>query len=670
MLYEEQAFHVELLVVNLLFLKRLEKRVFDGLLNMSIGRMNNGKRYYGVTKHGLMEINILKHRVFEPKDAISDESLSWVRLRINQCLESHSKCSKSSKNLLPTRILSFKKNSTGSIEVSLKETNNARGVYACFSHRWGASDQYMTTRGIYADMLQGIPWTSIPRTFQDAIKFSLSLGIENIWIDSLCIIQDDPSDWQAQAAQMASIYQNSYITLAATASSDSQSGCFWHSDASYEKAFQTEIGDFSVRKTLKHWERLWASNSSLVFPLLSRAWVFQERLLPSRVLHFSHHELVWECMEFADCQCGGYYVPSNPKSSDWTKEESWWLAVELYTSLHLTHQQDRLPAFFGFVSFYAQSTGASIQKDYFAGLWRKSLHKDLLWRIESSALDLGTPPTRLCLCFDGTRSIDGNWRCQYSYSAACSAQCLSQRQFCRYGQSDAAVPYDFEFVGSCSGREDGFTSIPLLRDMYGKEKERLSYDRSPYLAPSWSWASARTRVNFWNDVKGQRQNDCEVNHIEVNHDHQNLVGSIASALLRVNGHITAALLHYQTLPDPTNSMVRNHDILTYGLQIRDDKRLLDFHPDYVFSLEGEKWLPAGARVFLLHITSGVHMVLIEKSYFELDWEERLTIAESGSNQGNRLKDNEKYVRIGVFRIPDDRSVRYTTTYWANNIEIV
>jgi hypothetical protein len=609
-------------------------------------------------------------QAFEPKDAISDESLSWVQLRIDQCLRNHSKCSKSIDNLLPIRVLSLKKNSAGSIEVSLKETNNERGVYACLSHRWGGSDSYMTTRSSYADMLKGIAWTSIPRTFQDAMIFSQSLGIENIWIDSLCIVQDDPFDWQAQAAQMASIYQNSYITLAATTSSDNQSGCLWHSNASYEKAFRTEVGVFSARKTLKHWERLWASNSALVFPLLSRAWVFQERLLPPRVLHFSHHELIWECMELADCQCGGYYVPSNPKSSDWTKEESWRLAVELFTSLHLTHQQDRLPAFFGFVSFYAQSIGASIQKDYFAGLWRKSLHKDLLWRIDSSALTLGTPATRLCLCFDGTLSIDRYWRCQYSYSAACSLQCLSQRRFCRYGQSDAAVPYYFEFVGSCSGQGDGFSSIPQLRDAYGKETQRLPCDRSPYLAPSWSWASARTRVNFWNDVKEPRENDCKINNIEVNHDRQHLVGSIASALLRIDGHITAALLHYQSLPDTTNPTIRHHDILTYGLEIREDKRLLDFYPDYVFSLEGEKWLPEGTRVFLLHITSGAHLVLIEKRYFELGWKERLNIALLRSNQGNRLKNGEKYVRIGVFRIPDDRSIRYTTTYWADNIEIV
>jgi Heterokaryon incompatibility protein (HET) len=66
------------------------------------------------------------------------------------------------------------------------------------------------------------------------------LGIENIWIDSFCIIQDDQLNWREQAAHMATIYQNSYITLVATASLNSEAGCFWDSDASYERTFSVE----------------------------------------------------------------------------------------------------------------------------------------------------------------------------------------------------------------------------------------------------------------------------------------------------------------------------------------------------------------------------------------------------------------------------------------------
>jgi hypothetical protein len=54
------------------------------------------------------------------------------------------------------------------------------------------------------------------------------------------------------------------------------------------------------------------------FPLLTRAWVFQERLLASRVVHFSHHELVWECNQTGNCQCDGYKAEFNPKLCNWT----------------------------------------------------------------------------------------------------------------------------------------------------------------------------------------------------------------------------------------------------------------------------------------------------------------------------------------------------------------
>ncbi len=55
MLYEEQDFVVELLVANPLFRRRINKHVYDGLLNMWIGPLNNGRSCYEATKHGLME---------------------------------------------------------------------------------------------------------------------------------------------------------------------------------------------------------------------------------------------------------------------------------------------------------------------------------------------------------------------------------------------------------------------------------------------------------------------------------------------------------------------------------------------------------------------------------------------------------------------------------------
>lgn len=611
-------------------------------------------------------------QTFQPTEVISSDSLSWVQSQIDECLKNHSKCSKAVEAVRPSRVLSLKSTSTGSIEVSLQETHSdQQGVYACLSHPWGGSETGRTTRASYPAMLKGIAWDTIPRTFQDTIQFLLSLGIKNVWIDSYCIIQDDPLDWQEQAAQMASIYQNSYITLAATSSLNNESGCFWDSDTSYEKNFRAEPDDFLVRRTMKHWERLWASNSAAVFPLLSRAWAFQERLLAPRVVHFSQNELVWECAEQGDCQCGGYFVPSNPKSRDWTSKDSWRSAVELFTTLHLTVEQDRLPAFFGFADFYAQSVGASLKTDYLAGLWKKSLHIDLLWRIDSSAQTLGTQSNRICCCFDGTYSSDETWRCQYSYSAACSLSCLDQRRLCRYGKPDASVPYWFKFAGSCSGQEDGLTSIIWLQNLRGREPQTR---KDPYLGPSWSWASSRSPVQYWNNIREEvRKFDCWIDHIHVKYNDLHLMGSIASAKLSIHGHVTVAYLQYQYLRDPTEWGVKHHDIFGYGLEIQENQRLLDFYPDYVLCLEGEKWLPPGAKVFLLHIRSGVHLVLKEKSYFDLPWKGRLaesSLLQSRATKSSSMDPLEEYVRIGILRIPEDATVRHTRTYWQSDIKFV
>jgi hypothetical protein len=71
-----------------------------------------------------------------------------------------------------------------------------------------------------------IPWDELPKTFRDAIIISRNLGIEYMWIDSLCIVQDDPRDWELEAAKMGEIYSNAFLVIAASSSVDGDSGCF------------------------------------------------------------------------------------------------------------------------------------------------------------------------------------------------------------------------------------------------------------------------------------------------------------------------------------------------------------------------------------------------------------------------------------------------------------
>ena len=128
-----------------------------------------------------------------------------------------------------------------------------------------------------------------------------------MWIDALCIIQDDDQDWQEQAAQMASIYESAYVTIAATKSLDSASGFLSERNGDgtltyYEKQHKTFT--VFVRRSIEH---SWLSRDpkpNAPYPLMNRAWCFQERLLGTRVLHFTGPEVVFQCNSCNRCECG------------------------------------------------------------------------------------------------------------------------------------------------------------------------------------------------------------------------------------------------------------------------------------------------------------------------------------------------------------------------------
>jgi len=139
-------------------------------------------------------------------------------------------------------------------------------------------------------------------------------------------------------------------------------------------------------------------------PLLARGWVYQERILSPRVLHLTRDELVWECMQNSDCECGArtpHVTPlkrimSTPLvAGDLTADginDAWHDIVTGYTSKHLTYEKDRLPALSGLARRFGQMKPGVA---YLGGLWRDSLGLDLLWfiagRVKSEVIDIRLP---------------------------------------------------------------------------------------------------------------------------------------------------------------------------------------------------------------------------------------------------------------------------------------
>jgi hypothetical protein len=208
---------------------------------------------------------------------------------------------------------------------------------------------------------------------------------------------------------MCDIYSQAYLTLAATRSNNSNEGFYASPGPSFGKVFTFSTTDDTQYKmyvreskdssTIPHindFEMQWRSDGR--FPLLQRAWAFQERILSPRVVHFGPNELLWECIELKTCQCHkwpGYDVPhegvffespfmtmtSIPSSFAGSKilapiNWKWRTIIEHYTFKSLTHQSDIFPAL--------QGVAKSMQQDrtYYAGVWKdETLLSNLLWRI-------------------------------------------------------------------------------------------------------------------------------------------------------------------------------------------------------------------------------------------------------------------------------------------------
>jgi hypothetical protein len=196
---------------------------------------------------------------------------------------------------------------------------------------------------------------------------------------------------------MGEIYEHSYFTITATVAADSEAGCSVFSPPAKGCKLGGPFDPMYVRQKLDH-KLLEGSSSSAT--LLTRARVYQKRLLSPRVIHFHSSELTWECCETTACERGwfqnaggGRFEPKQEfkRVQKYKEHESLSIpfrkAVTEYSRLDLTFMKDKLPAFAGIAKQFVRPASGR----YLAGLWESTLIEGLDWYVSSPPSDPDSP---------------------------------------------------------------------------------------------------------------------------------------------------------------------------------------------------------------------------------------------------------------------------------------
>ncbi|KAI1746812.1 heterokaryon incompatibility protein-domain-containing protein [Xylaria castorea] len=279
------------------------------------------------------------------------------------------------------------------VEIPINHVPKLR--YVALSYVWGQLQGILeTTRDNEQDLRQKHALSSplyaarLPDTVRDAIELVHRLGVSYLWVDRLCIVQDDFDRKLPQLEQMGAIYANAYLTLVAFDGDDANHGLrgsclgvanprvLGSSPLTFSPAGKTLVvePEFAPRTGPGEWYR--------------RGWTFQERTLSNRNLVFQQGRVFWECRGAVWTEELAYGPPSHPAASDdkrvlggktgashqriprnqktkpsaynitfsrWPDLHGYEILVRTYSELLLSFPSDGLRAFTGIINMLSRS---------------------------------------------------------------------------------------------------------------------------------------------------------------------------------------------------------------------------------------------------------------------------------------------------------------------------
>ncbi|KAK3367686.1 heterokaryon incompatibility protein-domain-containing protein [Podospora didyma] len=366
---------------------------------------------------------------------------------------------------MPSRILEICGNGVVKVVDTLssvrafEDQHQVPFVYIALSHRWGKSQHFTTTKFTLEDRRRGFKVEDLPGTYKDATFVARNLGFKFLWIDSLCIIQDDADDWRTESQQMGDIFRHAKFVIAAHCADADKEGFLARAMRSRD-AVGIRIDSRAPFSLYRQGNLAMDVTGS---PLSKRGWVLQERFMASRTIHFTDGQIFSETTDELLCEDGslnthdlgtsdmrqssstqglttfrspgsvpqlrqifglGSSLSIAPKTSEGhlSVPLEWLDLVEMYTNCELTKQSDKLMAIAGMARKIQSRTGSV----WCAGLWGDILAPSLLWMLGSTKREIrplpSTAPSWSWAAWDGPVHHPETAR---KFTPVCSLVCVN-----------------------------------------------------------------------------------------------------------------------------------------------------------------------------------------------------------------------------------------------------
>ncbi|KAI0865293.1 heterokaryon incompatibility protein-domain-containing protein [Xylaria cubensis] len=339
-------------------------------------------------------------------------AISWLEACKANNDGNHSMCQRKDVNYIPTRLLDVcQAVEKGLLTVVDTAEHNlqARTEYITLSHCWGELGAKKNPLLLDANLSRlksdGLKVRELPQTFQDAITVATWFEFRWLWIDCLCIIQDSSNgeDWRREADLMDKTYQNAALNISASVGSDSQAGCFAARENTDILRPQISLRTPDAEKPVTRWTVAEDSffNDLCRSPSFSRAWIYRERQLSHRILHFCSTGMIWECCsdhQYASSFASEAFPEGFPEFTrdsepDWKLSRidfakpgdiywKWHQICRQFSEKHLKFRSDMPVIISSLAEEYSHVLPSS--DIYISGHWRSQLPYDLAWHTRAA----------------------------------------------------------------------------------------------------------------------------------------------------------------------------------------------------------------------------------------------------------------------------------------------